>query len=103
MEYYTYILRCADDSLYTGITTDLVRRFAEHSGGIGRSGAKYTAARKPIAYEYAFVCPDRSSASRLEAAIKRLSRAQKLLLISGDNSVLPEPSLGKPFPLPKIE
>ena len=103
MEYYTYILRCADGSLYTGITTDLARRFAQHSGGIGRSGAKYTAARKPVAYECAFICPDRSSASRLEAAIKRLSRPQKLLLISGDRSVLPETLIVEPFPLPKIE
>ena len=103
MEYYTYILRCADGSLYTGITTDLARRFAEHSGGIGRAGAKYTAARKPIAFECAFICPDRSSASRLEAAIKRLTRAKKLMLISGDYSVLPEISPAKPFPLPKIK
>ena len=103
MEYYTYILRCADGSLYTGITTDLVRRFAEHSGGIGRSGAKYTAARKPVAYECAFICPDRSSASRLEAAIKRLTRAQKLMLISGEHSLLQELSPVRLFPLPKIE
>lgn len=103
MEYYTYILRCSDNSLYTGITTDLARRFSEHAGGIGRAGAKYTAAKKPVAYECAFVCPDRSSASRLEAAIKRLTRAQKLRLISGEDPGLAELSLGSRFPLPKCE
>ncbi len=103
MEYYTYILRCSDGSLYTGITTDLARRFSEHAGGTGRAGAKYTAAKKPVAYECAFVCPDRSSASRLEAAIKRLTRAQKLRLISGENSELAELSLASRFPLLKYE
>ena len=82
-DWYTYILRCSDGSLYTGITTDLRRRFAEHSGGRASSGAKYTAARSPVAYECAFLSPDRSAASRLEARIKRLSRQQKLLLIAG--------------------
>lgn len=85
MAYYTYILRCSDGSLYTGITTDLRRRFAEHAGGRSRSGAKYTAARSPVAYECAFLSPDRSSASRLEARIKALSRSQKLLLIQGES------------------
>ncbi|MBR2879510.1 MAG: GIY-YIG nuclease family protein [Oscillospiraceae bacterium] len=103
MEYYTYILRCSDGSLYTGITTDLARRFSEHAGGTGRAGAKYTAAKKPVAYECAFVCPDRSSASRLEAAIKRLTRAQKLRLISGEDPELAELSLASRFPLPKYE
>ena len=83
MAYYTYILRCADDSLYTGITTDPARRFAEHAGGKGKAGAKYTASRHPIAFECAFLSPDRASASRLEFRIKRLTRPQKLLLISG--------------------
>lgn len=99
MEYYTYILRCADGSLYTGITTDLARRFDEHSGGTSHSGAKYTAAKKPVAYECAFLCPDRSSASRLEAGIKRLTRAQKLLLINGEDPGLAALSLGSRIPL----
>ena len=103
MEYYTYILRCSDGSLYTGITTDLARRFTQHSGGISRAGAKYTAAKKPVAYECAFICPDRSSASRLEASIKRLTRAQKLLLIAGAYPDLPQLSGCIRVPLPKSE
>ncbi len=103
MEYYTYILRCSDGSLYTGITTDLARRFSEHAGGIGRAGAKYTAAKKPVAFECAFACPDRSNASRLEAAIKRLTRSQKLRLIGGEDSVLGEFANLSRFPVPKFE
>ena len=53
MAYYTYIIRCEDDSLYTGITTDLTRRFAEHEGK-GSKGAKYTASHRPIRFEAAW-------------------------------------------------
>ena len=81
--YYTYILRCRDGSLYTGITTDPARRFAEHSGG--RAGAKYTASRRPIGYECAFLSADRAAASRLEFRIKKLTRQQKLQLIAGED------------------
>jgi len=84
MAYYTYILRCIDGSLYTGITTDLARRFAEHTGGRGRAGAKYTASRHPVAFECAFLSPDRSSASKLEHKIKALTRSDKLRLIAGE-------------------
>lgn len=84
MAYYTYILRCADGSLYTGITTDPARRFAEHAGGKSRNGAKYTASRRPVAFECAFLSADRAAASRLEVRIKKLTRTQKLRLISGE-------------------
>ncbi len=99
MAYYTYILRCSDGSLYTGITTDLVRRFAEHSSGDPKLGAKYTASHPPLAYECAFRSPDRSSASRLEACIKRLTRAQKLRLIAGELRELPELELCSRVPV----
>lgn len=85
MAWYTYILRCHDGSLYTGITTDLARRFAQHTGGKSKAGAKYTASRRPVAYECAFLSPTRSTASRLEVRIKRLTREQKLQLIAGEN------------------
>lgn len=77
--YYLYILKCADKTLYTGITTDLLRRVAEHNASA--SGAKYTKARRPV--ELVFSCPfrDRSEASREESRIKRLSRAEKISLI----------------------
>ncbi len=84
MAYYTYILRCTDGSLYTGITTDLARRFRQHAAGRSSAGAKYTAARRPLAYECAFLSENRSSASKLEARIKALTRADKLRLIAGD-------------------
>jgi len=76
--YFVYILECADKSLYTGITTDVERRFAEHKAG---TGAQYTRTRKAICVRYVESCTDRSSASKREAAIKKLSREQKLLLI----------------------
>jgi putative endonuclease len=77
-----YVLRCADGTLYTGIATDLERRLREHNGEIGK-GAKYTAARRPVELVYAEGHADRSAAAQREAAIKRMSRAQKLMLIEG--------------------
>ena len=73
-----YILRCSDDSLYTGITTDLARRVYEHNAG---KGAKYTRSRLPVNIVYFEKYPDRSSASKEEARIKKLTRDKKLLLI----------------------
>jgi len=78
MEWIVYILRCADGTLYTGVTTDLERRIAEHNRGIG---AKYTAARRPVQVCYRESAANRSVAQSREAAIKRLSREQKLALI----------------------
>lgn len=83
--YYTYLLRCADGSLYAGITTDLRRRFAEHAGGRGR-GAKYTAAHPPLRFEAAWESPGRAEASRLEYRLKTLGKAEKEHLIRGDGS-----------------
>lgn len=83
--YYTYIIKCTDDSLYTGITTDLKRRFSEHAQG-GKPGAKYTRSRKVEGFEAVWSAPDRASASRLEYHIKALPRQKKLLLISGLHS-----------------
>ena len=74
-----YVLRCADDTLYTGITTELVRRVREHNQG---KGAKYTRARLPVNIVYFEVHPDRSSASKAEAAFKKLSRKKKLEIIA---------------------
>ncbi len=79
MEYWVYILRCRDDTLYTGITTDLARRMATHNSG---KGAKYTRGRGPVALVYQESCPDKSAALRRELAIKRLSRREKLALLA---------------------
>ncbi len=76
--YYVYILRCADDSLYTGITTDVERRFTEHVAG---TASHYTAAKKAVAIVYTEEADSKSSALKREAAIKRLSRQQKLALV----------------------
>ena len=78
--YYTYMLRCQDGSLYTGITTDLNRRFREHSCG-SAVGAKYTKSHAPITIEAAWSSKDRSLASSLEYQIKRLRKQKKELLI----------------------
>lgn len=77
--YYLYILKCSDSTLYTGITTDLKRRLKEHNCSV--SGAKYTAARRPVEIVYSEEFPDRSEASKREAFIKSLSRTDKLKLI----------------------
>lgn len=76
-----YIVRCADDSLYTGITTDIDRRLLEHNEG--KTGSRYTRARRPVDLVYAELAETRSSASKREAEIKRLNHKQKLLLIAG--------------------
>ncbi len=79
LHYFLYILRCSDDTLYTGITTDLQRRLAEHNSST--KGAKYTRSRRPVALVYTEKFEDRSSASKREYIVKRLSRAKKLALV----------------------
>ena len=78
--WYVYILRCGDGTFYTGSTDDVERRLAVHRSG---RGAKYTRGRGPLELVYQEPLPDRSSALRREAAIKKLTRAQKERLISG--------------------
>lgn len=81
--YFVYILRCRDDSLYTGITTDIQRRLQEHNGQLP-GGAKYTTSRNPVELVYSSMFPDRSSASREESRIKKLTRVQKLTFINNN-------------------
>jgi putative endonuclease len=76
MSYHLYILRCADGTLYTGITTDLKRRTVEHNSG--KVGAKYTRARRPVELIYSKKFKNRSAASIAEAAMKKLSHIEKL-------------------------
>ena len=75
---YIYILRCSDGSLYTGWTTDLQRRIADHSAG---RGGRYTRSRRPLQPVFSESHPTRSAAMQREAAIKRWPRARKLALI----------------------
>lgn len=77
--YYLYILKCADQTLYTGITIDLKRRIGEHN--TTKLGAKYTATRRPVKLVYANEFKDRATASQEEARIKKLTRVAKLALI----------------------
>lgn len=81
--YYTYIIRCKDNTLYTGITTDPARRLREHRSGSG-SGAKYTRSHSAMRFEAMWSSCDRSLASKLECRIKRLSRIDKEALICHD-------------------
>lgn len=74
------MLRCADDSLYTGVTTDLKRRLAEHNGDRAGRGARYTRARRPVILVWQEAGHDRSSALKREFALKKMSRNEKLLL-----------------------
>ena len=73
------MLECADKSLYTGITTNLERRLAEHAAG---RGAKYTRGRGPFRLVYSETCAGRAEATRREAAIKLMDKANKCLLVS---------------------
>jgi putative endonuclease len=78
-----YILRAADARLYTGITTDVARRFVEHSQG-GRLAAKALRGRAPLQLVFTSAFEDRSQASVAEYRVKRLSRAAKERLVAGD-------------------
>jgi putative endonuclease len=73
------MLRCSDETLYTGITTDLARRVEEHNGSL--KGAKYTRSRRPVALVYSESCKDKSSATVRELEIKKLPRVKKLELL----------------------
>ena len=78
--WYVYIVKCSDGSLYTGITVDMDRRVHEHN--TSTKGAKYTRARRPVQLMYSEPHVDRSSASKRESIIKKLSRSNKLQLFS---------------------
>lgn len=76
--WYLYILRCGDGSLYTGITTDVEKRFCQHQSG---KGAKYTRGRSPLELVYREECGSHSDALKREHAVKSLKREEKLQLI----------------------
>jgi putative endonuclease len=78
--WFCYLLECADGTLYTGITPALERRVTRHNDG---SASKYTRARRPVRLVWSESWPDRAGASRREAAIKRLPRSEKLVLLRG--------------------
>ncbi len=74
--WYVYLVRCADETLYCGITTDVRRRLDQHNG-LKPGGARYTRSRRPVRLEMYAEQPDRSAAARLESRIQRLPRSRK--------------------------
>ena len=79
--YYVYLMRCSDNSLYCGITTDLQRRFLEHTNKENPKGAKYTHAKEVISIAAAWHTEaGRSEASKLEARLKKLPKEKKEIL-----------------------
>ncbi len=82
-----YMLRCADNSLYTGITTDINRRILEHNGNDnnGKKGAKYTRARRPVVLAYTETAINKSCACKREHQIKKLSKINKEQLVATYN------------------
>ena len=77
--WWVYLLRCRDGTLYTGITTDLARRLAQHNAG---TASKYTRSRRPVAMVYREAAKNHGTALRREHAIKKLSRAAKDALVA---------------------
>lgn len=82
--WYVYLIECRGGSIYTGITTDVDRRYAEHAAG---TGARYTRSRPPVRLLASFGHPDRAAASRAEHAIKQLSPAAKRALGAGQGEI----------------
>ena len=87
--WYVYILRCKDETLYTGITNDLTARIQAHNAG---TGAKYTRGRGPVSLVYTETYPSHPEALRRDYAIKQLSKQQKLSLIQGSTSSTDTPT-----------
>lgn len=86
--WYLYIIRCANSHLYTGITTDIARRFAEHQAS-GPKAAKYLKGKGPLTLVYQESLVDRSEASKREIIVKKYTRQQKLLLIEQHALIYP--------------
>jgi putative endonuclease len=84
LSYFVYILECADTTYYTGITTNLEKRLHQHNHT--KLGAKYTSIRRPVKLIYSEESENRSSASKREYAIKKLTRTQKSTLIKNQKS-----------------
>ncbi len=100
--FYVYILRCEDNSLYTGITTDVKRRFAEHKDSKVK-GAKYTKSHKPIKIEAVWETDTKADASKLECRIKKLSKAEKEAVITEHINLVEVISLPDELKLKRIE
>jgi len=89
IDWYVYLLLCADGSYYTGITTDPKRRLLEHNEN-NKKAAKYTRARRPVKMVFFELCESRSEASSREYEIRKLSRVKKKALIDSMDDSLPK-------------
>ncbi|HJV35198.1 GIY-YIG nuclease family protein [Geomonas sp.] len=90
MNWHVYIILCTDDTLYTGITTDIERRMREHSSG---RGAKYFRGRQPKRLLYLESGHDRSTASQRERIIKEMRRCDKTLLVDSPLNTISSPAI----------
>jgi len=89
--WYLYMIRCKNGHLYTGISTDLERRFQQHldsaSGVVGAKGAKYLRGKGPLKMVYSTALDNRSQALKMESKIKKLKRSEKEKVIAGENQL----------------
>lgn len=83
LSWHVYLVRCCNGALYTGITTDVARRVAQHNAG---KGARYTRANGPVKLVYTEPAADHAAALRRERALKQLTRARKLELIAAQQA-----------------
>jgi putative endonuclease len=84
-KWYVYLLKCSDNSYYTGITTDIQRRLTEHNNS--KKGAKYTRSRRPVELLCFFDVDSRSEASKEEIKIKKMKRQDKIIYVKNKNKV----------------
>ncbi len=85
-EWYLYLVQCRDNSLYTGIATDVARRFAEHQGK-GKCGSKYLRGRGPLKLVFTKKMGDRSFALRVEIRVKKMTKENKEALVRSPESI----------------
>lgn len=83
-DWFVYLLECADGSLYTGVARDVERRLKQHNGELV-GGARYTSGRRPVILCWSEACDSRGEAQQREAAIKKLPRSDKLLLVDASS------------------
>ncbi len=89
VEWYVYLLECADNTFYTGITTDLKRRLLEHNQD-NKKAARYTRTRRPVRMVYFELCDNRSDAASREYELRKQSRQQKIRLAASMQGCIPE-------------
>ncbi len=87
-KYFVYMVKCADQTLYTGLTNDIEKRVVAHN--TGTTGAKYTRGRRPVMVVYIEQCETKSDALKRECVVKKLTRKEKIFLCHSRESGNPE-------------